>query len=87
MMSSTDNAIAHNVVDRLRDGILQAKRMGFRVRVEPLEDGQAGWCQIGSKTMIFIDASLSANEQLSQLGETVADYQHSQVAPNSTEAA
>ena len=63
-----------NVVDRLKQRIGDAKRAGFRVRMEYLDDQQASWCVIGGVKTIFIDLSQSAAEQLCQLDESLASF-------------
>lgn len=63
-----------NVVARLRHRIDQAKRQGFHVRIEVLGDEQPGWCQVGTKRLIFLDLSQTAAEQLAQLNETLASF-------------
>ncbi|KAA1262040.1 hypothetical protein LF1_46010 [Rubripirellula obstinata] len=63
-----------NVVVRLRRGIQQAKAAGFEVRMEHLGDGEAGWCQIGSKRILFLDAAQTAQDQLEELGEALANF-------------
>jgi hypothetical protein len=67
-------ATGENVVVRLRKGIQQAKAAGFDVRLEHLGDGEAGWCQVGSKRILFLDASQTAQDQLEQLGEALANF-------------
>lgn len=63
-----------NIVSRLKRRIGEARKIGFHVRVEPMEDGQSGWCQIGAKKTLFLDASRTAAEQLVQLDEALADF-------------
>lgn len=63
-----------NIVTRLRTRIRDAKRQGFRVRTEILDEEQASWCVIGDVKTIFIDLSQTAAEQLSQLNETLATF-------------
>ncbi|MDA8744942.1 hypothetical protein N9N28_09955 [Rubripirellula amarantea] len=63
-----------NVVERLRKRLREVRQDGFDVRIERLEDGAAGWCQIGVKRMIFLDVSQTAREQLAQLDDAVANY-------------
>ena len=62
------------VVARLGQAIQQAKAAGFDVRLEPLGDGQAGWCQVGRKRILFLDASETASEQLRQLQQLMTEY-------------
>ena len=63
-----------NVVVRLRRGIQQAKVAGFDVRMEHLGEGEAGWCQLGKKRILFLDASQTAQDQLEELGEALANF-------------
>ena len=73
-LNSQSGTTADNVVTRLRRAIRQAKATGFDVRMEHLGDGQAGWCQVGSKRILFLDASQTAQDQLEELGEALADF-------------
>lgn len=72
-----------NVVLRLKRHLAQARKLGFKVRIEPLEDEQAGWCEIGGTRILFIDLSQTAAEQLAQVEETLASFQEtiSQASP------
>lgn len=63
-----------NIVAYLKRRIGEARKLGFHVRVEPMEEGQSGWCQIGAKKILFLDASRTAAEQLGQLDEALADF-------------
>lgn len=69
-------AAGETVVARLGRGIQQAKAAGFEVRLEHLGDGQAGWCQVGQKRILFLDASETAGEQLHQLRQALTDFQN-----------
>ncbi len=48
-----------------------AKRLGYGVRQEWLGGCGGGACQIGGRKWIFIDLSLTASEQLTQLTAAV----------------
>ena len=65
---------APNVVQRLAQAIGTAKEMGFEVRKIVLDGQVAGWCQIGTKKILFLDLTATASEQLEQIDEIVASY-------------
>ena len=68
--SSTDQ----NVVTRLRSRLNDARGLGFRVRMEPLDGEQATWCVIGGVPTLFVDLSQTAAEQLQQVNESLKAY-------------
>ncbi len=69
------NVVAdQNVVARLKQRIDDARRMGFRVRMEPLDGEEATWCEIAGVPTLFIDLAQTAAEQLRQLDEALANY-------------
>jgi hypothetical protein len=72
--TSRPGNVSDNVVVRLHKGIQQAKAAGFDVRMEPLGDGEAGWCQIGSKRILFLDAAQTAQDQLDELNEALENF-------------
>lgn len=63
-----------NVVARLKQRIDDARRMGFRVRMEPLDGEEATWCEIAGVPTLFVDLAQTAAEQLRQLDEVLANY-------------
>lgn len=63
-----------NVVTRLKRRIDDARALGFKVRMEPLDGEQATWCEIAGVPNLFIDLSQTAAEQLQQLDETLKAY-------------
>lgn len=63
-----------HVVARLQHRIDEARAIGFKIRIEPLDGGQATWCEIAGVPTLFIDLSQTAAEQLRQLDETLAGY-------------
>ena len=63
-----------NIVQRLHRRKREAKAMGFRIRMEVLDDEQASWCEIGGVKTIFINLSQTAAEQLHQLDESLASF-------------
>lgn len=54
-------------VDVLEEAIQIAKSSGFEVRHEWLAETAGGPCRIGTKHVLFVDLSLTADEQLSQV--------------------
>ena len=63
-----------NVVERLKLRLCEARRMGFRVRMEVLDDEQATWCVIGGIPTLFVDLSQTAGLQLRQVDEAMQSY-------------
>ncbi|WP_147870160.1 hypothetical protein [Stieleria maiorica] len=63
-----------NIVQRLAQAVGTAKEMGFEVRKVVLDDQMPGWCQIGSKKILFLDLAASTSEQLDQIDQIVASY-------------
>lgn len=53
-------------VDLLEEAILLAQTCGFEVRQEWLGERGGGVCRIGEKQVLFVDLSLTAQEQLDQ---------------------
>lgn len=76
-MTSTENVVA-----RLKARLSAARSLGFKVRMELLDDEQASWCEIGGVPTLFVDLSQTAAEQLKQVEETLASYaQGREMAP------
>ena len=63
-----------NVVARLKRRIDDARSLGFKIRMEPLDGEQATWCEIGGVPTLFVDLSQTAAEQLQQLDEALTAY-------------
>ncbi|QDT07624.1 hypothetical protein K227x_60520 [Rubripirellula lacrimiformis] len=63
-----------NVVARLKQRLNQARKAGFKVRMEVLEDEQATWCQVGTTRILFVNLSQTAAEQLAQVEETLREF-------------
>jgi hypothetical protein len=63
-----------NVVSRLRQRLKDARSLGFKVRMELLDDEHASWCEIAGVPTLFVDLSQTAAEQLQQVEETLAAY-------------
>tara|TARA_R110002049_G_scaffold4601_5_gene32578 strand:+ start:800325 stop:800609 length:285 start_codon:yes stop_codon:yes gene_type:complete len=62
-----------NVVERLRDRIVDIQSRGLVVRTEWLDGEQASWCEIRGVRTIMLDASQPAAEQLIQLDEILTE--------------
>ncbi|GAB5405745.1 MAG: hypothetical protein Aurels2KO_39760 [Aureliella sp.] len=78
-------------VDILEEAIEVAKRIGFEVRHEWLNESRGGLCRIGDRWMLFVDLSLTAAEQLEQVvgGLKHPDYQEAiqSLGPNALSGA
>ena len=72
--------IDENVVMRLKHRMDEARSLGFKVRMEPLDGEQATWCEIAGVPTLFVDLSQTAAEQLRQLDETLESYQQRSTA-------
>lgn len=68
-MNSNDN-----VVSRLKQRLKDARTLGFKVRMELLDDEHGSWCEIAGVPTLFVDLSQTAAEQLQQVEETLAAY-------------
>ncbi|WP_164102554.1 hypothetical protein [Candidatus Laterigemmans baculatus] len=58
----------------LRQRIADARRLGVRIRSEWLGGETGGGCEIGGTRWIFLDLSLSVEEQLGQLSDALAMF-------------
>lgn len=76
-----------NVVRRLKQQLDHARRLGFQVRMEVLDEEQPGWCQIGKSRLLFVNLSQTAAEQLAQVSETLVDFAASAKRAEQTEMA
>ena len=63
-----------NVVVRLKQSLRRARSVGFKIRMEMLDEEQASWCEIGGVPTLFVDLSQTAAEQLQQVDETLSMY-------------
>ena len=54
-------------VDLLEEALRVAMNSGFEVRQEWLNEKGGGACRIGQRQVLFVDLSLSAQEQLEQV--------------------
>lgn len=69
-----------NVVSRLKQRLQHASSLGFKVRIELLDEEQASWCEIAGVPTLFVDLSQTAAEQLKQVEETLSAYLAAQTA-------
>lgn len=69
-----------NVAQRLRERVRAAQAFGFEIRHEVLGDQTPGWCQIGSRKLLFVDLAATTAEQLAQIEEIVEDFKKSRAA-------
>lgn len=56
-----------NAINRLNRVIEQARQQGIEIRYEMLGGSGGGYCQLGSRHILFVDLSLSTSEQLEKL--------------------
>lgn len=54
-------------VDLLEEALQLAMNSGFEIRQEWLKEQGGGLCRLGQRWVLFVDLSLSANEQLDQV--------------------
>ena len=60
-----------NIVNRLRNRLADARSLGLNVRLEPLENQSATWCEIAGIPTLFVDLSQPAGEQLQQVDDAL----------------
>jgi len=58
-------------VDAVRDLVDMARRMGYEIREEWLGGSGCSICELRGKTVVFIDAACSPQEQWEQLREVL----------------
>ena len=63
-----------NIVKRLQQRIGEARRLGFHIRFEVLDEEQATWCIIGQVPTLFVDLSQGAGLQLRQIDDALQSY-------------
>lgn len=56
-----------HTVDLLEEAIALAEQTGFEIRREVLSQSGGGACRVGARWLLYIDQSLPAAEQLSQV--------------------
>ncbi len=65
-------------IDVLEEAIGLAQMSGIEVRHEWLAESTGGICRIGTKQVLFVDLSLTAQEQLQQV---IAGLRQCQITP------
>ncbi len=58
-------------VEVLEEALQLARSAGFEIRSEFLGESAGGACRLGEKWMLFVDLSLPAQEQLTQVVEAL----------------
>ena len=53
-------------VELLEAALTAAKKLGYRIRVEPLDGASGGACEIGGRRWLFLDAAQGPLEHLHQ---------------------
>ncbi|MCA9192210.1 MAG: hypothetical protein KDB03_10620 [Planctomycetales bacterium] len=53
-------------IDLLEQALTAARALGYEIRQEWLQETMGGPCRIGQRKVLYIDLSLSAEEQLQQ---------------------
>jgi len=56
-----------HTIDLLEEAVQLAQNWGWQVRYEWLDGARGGACRLGAKHLLFVDRSLTAAEQLSQV--------------------
>ncbi|MEM9827443.1 MAG: hypothetical protein AAF958_12680 [Planctomycetota bacterium] len=56
------------VLDRRRDVLSRAKRMGYTIRFEPIGGGSR-WCEIAGRIHLFVDLTETASQQIASVTE------------------
>lgn len=72
--TSNDRSTARSKVAMLRQRVATAKTLGAQIRSEWLGGETGGACEIGGKRWIFLDLSLSVEEQLEQVEEALRQW-------------
>lgn len=80
---TNDPSTVSSKVAMLRQRAAEAKKLGIQIRSEWLGGETGGACEIGGKRWIFLDLSLSVEEQLEQVEDALRqwDAQPAQHAP------
>ncbi|MEC7409820.1 MAG: hypothetical protein VX694_01410 [Planctomycetota bacterium] len=63
-----------NIVNRLRNRLADARSLGLKVRLEPLDNQSATWCEIAGIPTLFVDLSQPAGEQLQQVDDALQSF-------------
>jgi len=64
-------APAVHTAEKLDAALAVARRLGYKIRLECLDGQPGGGCEISGKKWLFLDLSLSPQEQLGQVLETL----------------
>ncbi len=72
-------------VDLLKEVLALAEKSGFEIRHDYLGDSTGGACRIGGKWLLFVDQTLTAPEQLTQVVQALRSSRI--VQPNSDTSA
>lgn len=82
-MGQTRNnpSTAISKVAMLRARVAKAKQIGAQIRSEWLGGETGGACEIGGKRWIFLDLSLSVEEQLGQVEDALRQWEPQQAEP------
>ena len=67
LVANTKKGSKMHTLDVLEEAIELARKCGFEIRREFLGETVGGACRIGPKWLLYIDATLPANEQLEQV--------------------
>lgn len=73
-------------VDRLERALEQARAQGWEVRQEWLGETSGGACRVGARRILFVNLSLPAAEQLTQVLEALQSAQPHSAAAQETGA-
>jgi hypothetical protein len=74
-----------HVVDLLEEAIRTAMDSGCEVRQEWLNENGGGMCRIGQRQVLFVDLSLTAQEQLEHLALALQGCRNLRVQPTSSQ--
>ncbi len=73
-----------HLVDLLEEALGLAMNSGFDVRQEWLNENGGGACRIGQQRVLFVDLSLSAQEQLEQIVAALKQSGHLRIQPTNS---
>jgi hypothetical protein len=73
-----------HLVDVLEEALQLAQSSGFEVRQEWLNEKGGGACRIGERCVLFVDLSLTAQEQLEQVVAALAGRGDLKFPPSSS---
>jgi hypothetical protein len=64
-------ALAMHAAERLDTALALARRLGYNIRLECLYGQTGGYCEIQGQKWLFVDLTLSPQEQLEQVVEAL----------------